>query len=170
MKQRGFTLIELLISIAIIGLLSSVVLLSVGVARDKASDSKYKAELTQLRNALELYYIDNGHYPTMNPACWNADWVYSNCGTTPFILDFDEFTDFSWLKSGDYIMYTTRVIHGQQSYKLVVDGTNAGELVPRSSPWSYCPTHCTGWCASNYSAWHQSIYVISSGAPALCSY
>ena len=60
----GFTLIELLVVIAIISLLSSIVLASLSQARAKARDSKRVQDLIQLRNALELYALDNnGLYP-----------------------------------------------------------------------------------------------------------
>jgi prepilin-type N-terminal cleavage/methylation domain-containing protein len=79
MPNRGFTLIELLVVIAIIGVLSSVVVASLNVARVKSRDAQRRTELTQLQTALETYYIDHGSYP-LGPALG----VYSEgaCGNT----------------------------------------------------------------------------------------
>jgi len=54
MKKRGFTLIELLVVIAIIGILASIVLVSVGGSRKNANAVKAKADLNQMMTALEL--------------------------------------------------------------------------------------------------------------------
>lgn len=61
--NKGFTLIELLVVVAIIGVLATVVLSSLGQAREKAQIAKLKATLFQLRNGFELYHLDKGQYP-----------------------------------------------------------------------------------------------------------
>jgi len=62
-KNKGFTLIELMVVISIISLLSSIVLASVKEVRDRANMNKFRAEMNQFINALELYRNDNGKYP-----------------------------------------------------------------------------------------------------------
>ena len=61
---KGFTLIELLVVIAVIGILATLVLLQLGIARAKARDTKRIVDISQIRSAMELFYDDNnGHYP-----------------------------------------------------------------------------------------------------------
>jgi prepilin-type N-terminal cleavage/methylation domain-containing protein len=62
-SQKGFTLIELLVVITIIGLLSSLAVVSLNTARVKARDALRKADMAQMRTALSLYYMDHNGYP-----------------------------------------------------------------------------------------------------------
>lgn len=64
MNKKGFTLIELLVVIAIIGLLSTLAVVALGSARQKARDSKRLSDLKQVQTALELYFTDQNTYPT----------------------------------------------------------------------------------------------------------
>lgn len=64
MNKKGFTLIELLVVIAIIGLLSTLAVVALGSARQKANDAKRLSDIKQVQTALELYYTDNSAYPT----------------------------------------------------------------------------------------------------------
>ncbi len=84
MKKRGFTLIELLVVISIIGLLASVILASVNSARSKSRDARRVSDLSQMQNALELYYSTNGSYPNLSICesvpivgftSWNTCWA-----------------------------------------------------------------------------------------------
>lgn len=64
-NQKGFTLVELLVVITIIGILATIVTVSLGGARSRARDTKRIADLKQLEVALELYTDANrGVYPT----------------------------------------------------------------------------------------------------------
>jgi len=63
-KQKGFTLIELLVVIAIIGILATIVMVSLNTARAKARDARRISDVRQLQLALQMYYDSIGSYPT----------------------------------------------------------------------------------------------------------
>jgi len=62
-KRTGFTLIELLVVITIMGILMGILLVSYQGARVSARDGKRKADLEQIRSALQMYHSDCGQYP-----------------------------------------------------------------------------------------------------------
>jgi prepilin-type N-terminal cleavage/methylation domain-containing protein len=64
MKRSAFTLVELLVVIAVIWLLSTVAVVSLDRSRMNARNATRKANLLQVSKALELYYSDNGSYPS----------------------------------------------------------------------------------------------------------
>ena len=65
--KKGFTLIELLVVIAIIGILASIVLVSLNSARSKGGDAAVKENLASFRNQAELTYdsVSPGSYATV---------------------------------------------------------------------------------------------------------
>ncbi|HPT08485.1 MAG TPA: FISUMP domain-containing protein [bacterium] len=63
-NKPAFTLVELLVVIAIIGIISTLAVVSLTNARKSARDAKRMADVKQIQTALELYYQDNGEYPS----------------------------------------------------------------------------------------------------------
>lgn len=71
--EKGFTLIELLVVISIISLLSSIVLVSLGTARERARFVAMQQTLLSMKNEFEIYHLDNGTYrttPLINETCY----------------------------------------------------------------------------------------------------
>ncbi len=82
-NKNGFTLIELLVVISIIGLLASVVLVSLNKARIKARDTRRLADLKQIMTALEMYVSDIGYYPNTKSTT-AAVWACFDCSGSAY--------------------------------------------------------------------------------------
>lgn len=63
LSDWGFTLIELLVVIAIIGILSSIIIVSLNVARARARDVKRVVNINQIANAIAMYQDDHDGVP-----------------------------------------------------------------------------------------------------------
>jgi general secretion pathway protein G len=63
-SRRGFTLIEIMAVVLIIGLLSSIVGIAIFQQVDKGRVTATRAQLASLEGVLELYRMDNAHFPT----------------------------------------------------------------------------------------------------------
>ncbi len=72
-KFQGFTLIEILVVITIIALLTSTAAITYSQLGKQSRDAKRKADLEQIRAALEMYRSDesggNGSYFTYSGSC-----------------------------------------------------------------------------------------------------
>jgi len=62
-KNKGFTLVELLVVVAVLGLLSGMVVISIKHVKAKARDSQRVADINSLGTALGLYHNDFNTYP-----------------------------------------------------------------------------------------------------------
>jgi len=62
-KKRGFTLVELLVVVAIIGLLSGMVVISIKNVKAKARDSQRVSDMNTIVTALNMYHNDSNFYP-----------------------------------------------------------------------------------------------------------
>ena len=63
-SEQGFTLVELLVVLAIIGLLTTVVVINVLPMQGRAQVQKAQADIALIEQGLEFWRIDTGRYPT----------------------------------------------------------------------------------------------------------
>ncbi len=158
-NKRGFTLIELLVVVAIIGLLSSVILASLNSARSKARDAVRLSDIKQISNALELYYSNNGVYPSgqflsiKNTSDPNSVWQC--CGGSAFIAALAPYlpklpidpknNDVTCYANGAHF-YTYQSFNAGKNYGIYasLENPKAGAADPANYP--CCATSAPGNC------------------------
>ena len=63
-NQTGFTLIEIMVVVIILAILAAIIVPKIMDRPEQARIVKAKEDVTSLENALGLYKLDNGVYPT----------------------------------------------------------------------------------------------------------
>ena len=61
-NKKGFTLVELLVVIAILAILATVTVVGYLGFTQRAKESNAKSELTQVRNVINAYTLEDGSY------------------------------------------------------------------------------------------------------------
>ncbi len=63
-RSRGFTLIEIMVVITILGILAALIVPRVVGRTDDARITAAKTDISAILQALKVYRLDNGRYPT----------------------------------------------------------------------------------------------------------
>lgn len=160
--------------IAIIGLLASVVLASLGSARASARDARRVSELKELQKAVELYFSVNGVYPTSvgcDGGAAGGQWRghgsgYGNCDTnyienlTPYMatLPIDP--------SGDNVYgYIYRTNAARSEYKIMSFNVLESNTMKSGDVLARCPSSCSqNYCQDTATAFPKTYAVYSPGA------
>ena len=102
-SPRGFTLIEIMVVVFILGLLITLVAPRILGRTDEARQTKAAADIKAVEQALHLYKLDNGFYPTtdqglealvrpptsgMLPRRWNPDGYLSKLPKDPWDMPY----------------------------------------------------------------------------------
>jgi len=109
-RSAGFTLIEIMVVVFILGLLATLVAPKIIGRTDDARRTKAAADIRAIEQALQLYKLDNGHYPRdlrelISPAGggawagegylprepvdpWGVPYAYSSDGNTYVVVSF----------------------------------------------------------------------------------
>jgi prepilin-type N-terminal cleavage/methylation domain-containing protein len=80
-QQKGFTIVELLIVIAVIGILAALVLNTFVGVQARARDTDRQNDINTIATQLEVYYNDEGKYPTLadlQDATPSSGWIETN--------------------------------------------------------------------------------------------
>ena len=119
--KKGFTLIELLVVIAIIAILSTLAIVGLSAARQKARDAKRLSDIRQVQSALEIYFNDKGRYPDAVPNSGTSLISTTTNGTTTLMAKVPKNPT-----SSAYYTYTA--INNGASYELAftTEGSSGG--------------------------------------------
>lgn len=91
--RSGFTLVELITVIAIIGILSAILITSVGGANSSAKKAKTRAQFSQWGSAIELFRQEYGFYPDFRAGGSNpfengsVDWAIDSTTDTNIFIE-----------------------------------------------------------------------------------
>ncbi len=74
-RQQGFTLLELIVVIAIIGILATIAMPALKDMPRRANEAVLRTDLRTLRDCIDQYYGDKGHYPESLEALVQAGYL-----------------------------------------------------------------------------------------------
>ncbi len=144
--QKGFTLIELLVVIAIIGVLATIVLVSLNTARSKARDVRRASDMRQVALAMEIYYDNEDSYPGDANETGCDDWATigtamtgDEIGAMPSDPGNNAYTaEVNTLKT-DYVLRSQMENSGAAGLETDIDTATYGcTCSDSSSPYYYC--------------------------------
>ena len=124
--SRGFTLLELMVVIVIIGVLAALIAPKVLENVDKAKITAANADISNLMNALKMYKLDNGRFPTGDQGL-GALVSKPTTGTAPgnWRSYLDKLPDDPWHHP---YQYANPGVHGEiDVFSLGADGQPGGE-------------------------------------------
>ncbi len=116
-KITGFTLIELIVVMAIISIIATFLMANFAGVRERSRDATRKSDVSQIRNALEIYRSDEGFYPsTLYPAgtteCTSEYPLTNDAGTVVYMekipCDPSDNSAYEYTVSADQLTYTIR--------------------------------------------------------------
>ena len=144
-KNNGFSLIELLIAIAIIGILSAIVYISIGRIKEKTYLSRADVELKSFVYALKMYaFENNGVYPA------DVDRDLPS-GLENYLNVAPNWPDAPW--PGSVYDWDNWIIDGQPVYQISI------RFCPMSGPLSSCHFPNEPW-AQNFNVKSAYYYCI----------
>jgi general secretion pathway protein G len=123
---EGFTLIEMLVVLGIIALLATLVGPQVIRYLSKAKTDTAEAQIKNLESAIELHFLDTGHYPAANPGLASLLSAPPNLTgwNGPYLRNREALTD-PWGRSYVYVVPGD---HGEYDlYSYGLDGEQGGE-------------------------------------------
>jgi prepilin-type N-terminal cleavage/methylation domain-containing protein len=128
----GFTLIELMVVVAIIALLSSIVLVSLSSARNKAKEARVQTEIHNIKLALEEYNTQYGGYPNPNPGTATAYCIGSDQCAFPGYTNIPELSgpgiDTAFLNNGNILNLASSFPVFTPDQIVVLDDTHKGYI------------------------------------------
>jgi prepilin-type N-terminal cleavage/methylation domain-containing protein len=159
--KYGFSLIELLVAIAVIATIIGLALPNFLGARARARDARRKAELNQLKTALQLYYNDYKIYPpaangpgkvnyvagcgadgdTLCPAACSVDFAAGGTGCdTVYMTKFPA-------ELGSIMFYYQTNSGADFCLKGSLENASDSDI---ATSWTRCASKCTGLSGTDY--------------------
>jgi len=165
----GFTLIELLVVIAVIGLLATIISVSVNSARTKSRDAQRIADLKQIQTALEMYYDTYNYYPKIYNAYTSSAaggcgyrWCTLETALSPYLSKLPR--DPLGNQNNYRFFYDANSGDNYQTYGLMVRMEHSSNFGLVASDGGYYDPTTTATTGGNYEVGQQPAYCMGNAA------